>query len=78
MIIHEYNNYEADKVGKLSEIKHSLRYFAEGKNNVNVHMGFYYHAFRLTLYYLYYFDKIKGDYNYSKYRTIKNQICGFD
>ena len=77
MIMHEYNNYEADKDGKLSEIKYSFIYFTEGKNNVNIHMGFYYHAFRLTLYFLYYFDKIKEDHNYSKYRTIMNQICAF-
>ena len=44
MIMHEYNNYQNDKDGELSEIKYSLRYFIEGKNNVNVHMGFYYHA----------------------------------
>ena len=59
MIIHEYNKYEADKDWKLSEIKYSYRYFKEGKNNVNVHTGFYYNAFRLTLYYLYYNISIK-------------------
>ena len=40
-------------------------------------MGLYYHAFRLTLYYLYYFDEIQEENNYTKYRTIMNQICAF-
>ena len=77
MIMDEINNYESDKNNQLSEINVNFKYFTEGKNSVNQKIGFYYHAFRLTLYYLYYFDKIKEDKNFSKYRTIMNQICSF-
>ena len=40
-------------------------------------MGFYVHAFRLTLYYLAYFDKIEETNNFTKYRIIMNQICNY-
>ena len=40
-------------------------------------MGYYFHAFRLTLYYLYFFNEIKGKKNITRYREIMNQICAF-
>ena len=73
MIKEELDFYKNDK--NKSFINNSFRYFTSGTKNVNTHMGFYYHAFRLTLYYLFYFDEIKEDNNFTKYRTIMNQIC---
>lgn len=75
MILDEIKIYKNNKL--LYEINHSFQYFTSGNNNVNVHMGYYFHAFRLTLFYLYYFDDIKEDNKYTKYRTIMNQICIF-
>ena len=71
MILEELKVYKNDK----SLINNYFSYFTKGKNNVNTHMGYYYHAFKLTLYYLFYFNEINGDNNYTKYRTIMNQIC---
>ena len=73
MILEELAFYKADKDKLL--INNSFEYFTSGTKNVTKHMGFYYHAFRLTLYYLFYFDEIKEDNNFTKYRTIMNQIC---
>ena len=77
MILSEIQFYKKDEKKLLCNINYSFNYFTSGNNNVNTHMGFYYHAFRLTLFYLYYFDEIKGDNNYTKFRTINNQICCF-
>ena len=44
----------------------------QSKENVYTNMGFYLHAFKLILYFLYYFDNIGPN---NKYRTIMNQIC---
>lgn len=75
MIMEELNNYEKNK--SLSQFEYGFQYFTSKDKSINTHMGFYYHAFRLTLYYLYYFDEIKNEKNFSKYRTIMNQICSF-
>ena len=40
-------------------------------------MDYYIHAFRLTLYYLYFFNEINKEKEYSKFRVIMNQICSF-
>ena len=77
MIMDELDYYKNDKEKNLSNIQKAFPYFTNGKNNVYTHMGFYYHAFRLTLYYLYYFDEIQEANNFTKYRTIMNQICSF-
>ena len=44
------------------------------KESVFIHMGYYIHAYKLTLYYLYNFNKIQS-HSETKYRTIMNQIC---
>ena len=77
MIMDELDYYQNDKNNELSNIKNAFAYFTNGKKSVVTHMGFYYHAFRLTLYYLYYFDEIQEINNVTKYRTIMNQICAF-
>lgn len=77
MIINELDNYKKDEKKLLGKIENSFQYFTKGDKNVNTHMGFYFHAFRLTLYFLYYFDEIKGEHNFTKFRTIINQICAF-
>ena len=46
-------------------------------NNIFESMGWYVHAFRLSLYYLYAFDNIKPMKGFTKYRTIMNDINNF-
>ena len=49
--------------------------FFGNKSNIdfiNKHIGYYEHAFKLTLYYLIHFDKIEQN---NKFRIIFNQIC---
>ena len=46
-------------------------------NNIFEFMGYYVHAIRLSLYYLYDFDNIKPMRGYTKYRTIMNDINNF-
>ena len=46
-------------------------------NNIYESMGYYVHAYRLSLYYLYDFDNIKPMRGYTKYRTIMNDINNF-
>ena len=77
MILEEIDTYKNDENKELSNSDKSFLYFTKGDKSVNTHIGFYYHAFRLTLYYLYYFNEIKEDKIYTKYRTIMNQICSF-
>ena len=43
--------------------------------NVYNSMGFYLHAFKLTLYFLYNFDNIEKNHPEKKYRGIMNMIC---
>ena len=73
MILEEINNYEK----KGNEIN-AWDYFTNEKS-IYKSMGYYVHAFRLTLYYLYYFDRYNSDdeNSYTKYRVIMNEICTF-
>lgn len=75
MIFEELTIYKNTK--GLSDFKNCYYYFTSGSKNVNAQMGHYFHAFRLTLYYLNFFDEIKVPYNVTKYREIMNQICSF-
>ena len=77
MIMDELDHYKKDTKKELSNINNIFPYFTKGEKSVVTHMGFYYHSFRLTLYYLYYLDEIKSEKNFTKYRTIMNQICAF-
>ena len=77
MIMNELNYYKNDGKKILIQTQSSYTYFTSGTNNVNSHMGFYFHAFRLTLYYLYFFNEIKEEKKFNKIRTIMNQICNF-
>ena len=45
--------------------------------NITEHQGYYVHAYKLTLYYLFIFDKIPETNIISKYRYIINEICDF-
>ena len=67
----EINYY--DKFNKISQINY-YDYFTQGEKNVYEKKGYYLHAFRLTLFYLYYFNKIEVENNYNKFQTIMNQI----
>ena len=51
--------------------------FGDLKSNENVYnsMGFYLHAFKLTLYFLYHFDDIEKNRPEKKFREIMNMIC---
>ncbi len=51
--------------------------FGDLKSYENVYnsMGFYLHAFKLTLYFLYNFDNIEKNHPEKKYRGIMNMIC---
>ena len=51
--------------------------FSDLKNTENVfnHMGYYIHAFKLTLYFLCQFEYIETNHPEKKYREIMNQIC---
>ena len=82
MIMDEINQHKKDKeenkdkdISDIQEEK-GFEYFTKIKNVCNK-MGFYVHAFRLTLYYLSYFDFIKEDKYFTKYRKIMNQICTY-
>ena len=44
------------------------------KESVFLHMGYYLHAYKLILYYLYNFNKIES-HSETKYKEIMNQIC---
>ena len=46
-------------------------------NNIFEFMGYYVHAIRLSLYYLYAFDNIRPMKGFTKYRTIMNDISNF-
>lgn len=74
IIIEELVKYEKDK--DLSSFDKAFKYFTKEKNVTN-HMGYYIHAFRLTLYYLYFFKEINSEKKFSKFREIMNQICSF-
>ena len=59
-----------------------FEYFTKGEKAVIIKMGYFIHSFRLTLYFLYFFDKILPDTSnhkviYSKFRVIMNKICSF-
>ena len=75
IIMEELNSYEKDK--SLCLFDKGYNYFTDGNKKVSNHMGYYVHAFRLTLYYLFFFDKINKEEKYTKYRVIMNQICSF-
>ena len=75
MINEEIAIYEENKI--LCQFKNSFEYFTNRDKNVNTHMGFYFHAFRLTLYYLFFFNEIKAENHFTKFRVIMNQICSF-
>ena len=47
----------------------------KSQDNVYNSMGFYLHAFKLTLYFLYNFDNIEKDHPEKRYREIMNMIC---
>ena len=79
MIMDEINEHKNNKNGKgykIPQENYGFLYFSQIKS-VNNHMGFYVHAFRLTLYYLAYFDEIEETNNFTKYRIIMNQICNY-
>ena len=48
---------------------------SKSPNNVYDNMGYYLHAFKLTLYFIDQFDYIEPKSPQKKYRTIMNQIC---
>ena len=75
IIIKELEIYEKHK--DLSLFDNAFNYFTNGEKNVTIHMGYYVHAFRLTLYYLYFFNEINSEKEFSKFRVIMNQICSF-
>ena len=75
MIYEEINIYNNKK--DLKAYENCFHYFTSKEKNVITNMGFYFHAFRLTLYYLYFFDEINPKKNITKYREIMNQICSF-
>ena len=53
-------------------------YFTKGEKTINKKMGYFIHSFRLTLYFIYFFDEIPENVNkISKYRLIMNKICSF-
>ena len=75
IIMKELDIYEKNK--DLSSFDNAFNYFTSGEKNVTNHMGYYIHAFRLTLYYLYFFKEINSEKGFSKFRVIMNQICSF-
>ena len=75
IIMKELDIYEKQK--NLSSFNYAFNYFTNGDKNVTNHMGYYIHAFRLTLYYVYFFNEINEEKEFSKFRVIMNQICSF-
>ena len=75
IIMKELDIYEKEK--SLSSFNNAFNYFTYGDKNVTAHMGYYIHAFRLTLYYVYFFNEIQQEKEFSKFRVIMNQICSF-
>ena len=57
---------------KKSDFNKELFFFQIKKND-----GYYFYSFKLTLYYLTFFDDYKAEQNYSKFRVIMNEICNF-
>ena len=57
---------------KKSDFNKELFFFQYKKND-----GYYFYSFKLTLYYLTFFDDYKAEQNYSKFRVIMNEICNF-
>ena len=77
------NYTDSDKTVVKNLILNTLKSF-EDKNfdkdkffDIVTKQGYYGHAYKLTLYYLYIFDKIPETNNISKYRYIMNEICDF-
>ena len=75
IIMKELDIYKNQK--SLSSFNYAFNYFTNGDKNVTNHMGYYIHAFRLTLYYVYFFNEIQQEKEFSKFRVIMNQICSF-
>ena len=67
----ELNSYENIDKNRMD----AFNYFKDGPKNVFDKMGYYVHAFRLTLFYLYFFDNYKNLKNPIK--TIMTEICTF-
>ena len=71
-------DFQKKILNELKKIKDEENYDKyEYFNNVTFQFGYYLHAFRMTLHYLYYFDDYKDKNNISKYRIIMNEICNF-
>ena len=75
IIMKELDIYKNQR--SLSSFNYAFNYFTNGDKNVTNHMGYYIHAFRLTLYYVYFFNEIQQEKEFSKFRVIMNQICSF-
>ena len=77
IIRHKKDKKENEDINDgLTQIEKGYKYFTKDRSVVK-HMGFYVHAFRLTIYYLSYFDEIEEESNCTKYRKIMNQICTY-
>ena len=52
-------------------------YFTKEEKSVAQNIGYYIHAFRLTLFYIYFFDNLKQSGKFTKFRNIMNKICTY-
>jgi ADP-ribosylglycohydrolase len=54
-----------------------FNYFTSGEKSVVQNIGYYIHSFRLTLFFIYFFDNIKQSGKFTKFRNIMNKICSY-
>ena len=69
--------YKAKLMNEIKKIKdenfNKFDYFKD----VVYSCGYYFHALRMTIHYLYHFDDYKDENDCTKYRLIMNEICNF-
>jgi ADP-ribosylglycohydrolase len=54
-----------------------FNYFTIGEKSVVQNIGYCIHAFRLTLFFIYFFDNLKQSLKFTKFRNIMNKICTY-
>ena len=72
IILSELSIYE-----KKSSNFNDFDYFTKGEKSVVQNIGYYIHAFRLTLFFIYFFDNLKLSGKFTKFRNIMNRICSY-
>jgi len=72
IILEELSIYE-----KYSEKLNDFNYFSSKEKSVCQNFGYFIHSFRLTLFFIYFFDNIEENKKITKFRNIMNKICTY-